>query len=128
MKKKVFAVVAALIIAIPLFTFTAFGVSPRWTLFRSATALCIESDNTYYADVSASSDVTRIDLYLVLYEKGLFSSYSEVSSLSRTVYSNATTVYNNYNYSSLKSYKVVLTATARTASGQTETITVSEEY
>ena len=128
MKKKFNAVFAALIIAIPLLTFTAFGATPRWTLFTSATAYCIEEDDLYYARVSAGSDVTRLDIDVVHYEKGLFSSYAEVSRINRTIYSYYATVSGNYSYSSLKNYKIVLTATARTASGQTETITISEEY
>lgn len=128
MKNKVFAVVAAFIIAIPILTFTAFGATPRWTLFNSATTFCVEEDDLYGARVSAGNDVTRLDLDIILYEKGMFSSYTEVSRISRTIYDYYAVVSGSYSYSSLKNYKVELTATARTSSGQYETITVSEEY
>ena len=128
MKRKFFAVFAALIIAIPLFSFSAFAKTPRWSLITSATAVCVEEDDLYYASVTSGSDVTQLDLSVVLYEKGLFSNYQEVSSIHRSYLRSYATVSGSYAYSSLKNYKVVLTATAHTASGQTETITISEEY
>lgn len=128
MKKKLFAIFAMLIIAIPLLTFTVFGASPRWALFNSATALCIEDDDLYYASATAGNDVTQLRMVVVLYEKGLFSNYTEVSRIDETVNTYYNTVSKSYNFSSLKSYKVELTATARTATGQIEVITVSKEY
>lgn len=128
MKKKIFSVFAAIIIAIPLLTITVFGATPRWTFFNSATALCIEEDDAYYASATAGRDVVQLDLSAVLYEKGLFTSYTEVARTNKTVYTYYATLNGSYSYSSLKSYKIVLTATAYTSSGQTETITVSEEY
>jgi len=128
MKKKIFAVFTVLIITIPLLTITVFGATPRWTLFNSATALCIEEDDAYYASATAGREVVQLDLSVVLFEKGLFTDYTEVARTNKTVYTYYATLNGNYSYSSLKSYKIVLTATAHTAAGQSETITISKEY
>ena len=122
------ALLAAVIIAIPIFATTASRVQPRWTLINTASALCLKSDNLYYGSVTAGTDVTRLDIDIVLYEKGFLTGYKEVSSIHKTVYRAYHTATNTYTYSSSKDYKVELTVTAYTQSGQTETITVSNEY
>lgn len=128
MKKKIIAVFAAFIIAIPMLTFSAFGATPRWTFFNSATVFCVKDDDTYGATVTAGNDVTQLTLNVALYEKGLFTDYKKVDSISNTVYSHYYTISDVFSFSSLKSYKVELTATARTAAGQVEVITISDEY
>ncbi|MBQ8603566.1 MAG: hypothetical protein IJ410_01805 [Oscillospiraceae bacterium] len=128
MKKRLIALIAAIIIAVPVFATTASRVQPRWTLIGTATAVCGISDNTYAARVTASPDVYKMDIDVILYEKGLFTSYTEVSSIHKTVYNYYHTTEGTYTYSTSKDYKVELTVTAYTQSGQTETITVSNEY
>lgn len=128
MKKRMIALIATIIIAIPIFTTVAYRAQPRWSLINSATAQCYRSDNIYIATMSANSNVYKMDIDVILYEKGLFTGYTEVSSIHKTVYNYYHTTSNSYTYSSLKDYKIELTLTAYTQSGQTETITVSEEY
>jgi len=128
MKKRIIALVATIIIALPIFTTAASRVQPRWSLLNSMTVFCSLNDNTYLASISAISDVYKMDIDVVLYGKGLFTSYKEVSSIHKTVYNHSHATEGSYNYSSSKDYKVELTVTAYTQSGQTETVTVSEEY
>ncbi len=128
MKKKLIALLAAIIIVVPIFTITASRATPRWTLFNSASAVCSRTSDTYLVSVTALQDVNKMDIDVVLYEKGLFSSYTEVSSINKTVYSHFHSAQGSYAYSSLKDYKIEMTVTAYTQSGQSETITVSNEY
>lgn len=128
MKKRIIALVATIIIVLPIFTMAASRVQPRWTLFNTATAVCSRSSNTYFAKVTALQDVYKMDIDVILYEKGLFTSYQEVSSIHKTVNNHYHTTEGSYNYSSLKDYKIELTVTAYAQSGQTETITVYNEY
>jgi len=128
MKKRIIALLAALIIAVPIFATTASRVQPRWTLINTATTVCSIENDTYIARVTASNDVYKMDIDVILYEKGLFTSYTEVSSIHKTVYNYSHAAANTYDFSSLKDYKIEMTVKAYTQSGQTETITVSEEY
>lgn len=128
MKKRIIALVATIIIALPIFTMAVSRVQPRWSLMNSATAVCSIEDNAYIANMTAITSVNRLDIDVILYEKGLFTSYKEVSSIHKTVYNHYHTAVQNYNFSSLKDYKIEMTVKAYTRSGQTETVTVSEEY
>ena len=94
----------------------------------TSTGFADVADNAYYAEASCGSDVTQLKLVAVLYEKGLFSNYTEVARSEKTVHNNYGSVNGTYSYSALKSYKIELTATARTAAGQVEVITVANEY
>ena len=128
MKKRLIALLATIIIAIPILAIPAARVQPRWSLMNSATAVCAFSDNKYIASMTAASDVYKMSMDIILYEKGLFTSYKEVSRISKTVYNYYHTTDGSYNYSASKDYKIELTVTAFSTSGQTETITVSNEY
>lgn len=128
MKKKILAVLVTFIITIPLLTITVFGATPRWRLITSATAVCVEEDDLYYASITSINDVTQLDVHVILYEKSILSDYTVVSSIDRTFYRSYATVSSNYSFSSLKDYKVELIATAYSSSGQPETIYISEEY
>lgn len=128
MKKRIIALVATIIITLPIFTMTASRVQPRWTLLNSATAVCYTNDDVYYVSVTALDNVTRLDISATVYEKGLFSGYTQVSTLNKTVYTYHHVATKSYDFSTLKDYKIDLTVTAYTQSGQTETVTVSEEY
>ena len=128
MKKRFITLLAIIIIAMPIFTIVTSRAQPRWTLFNSATALCYRNDNFYYANATAGTDVYKMDMDVILYEKGLFTGYSEVSSIHKTIYNYYHTAYCDYTFSSLKDYKIEMIVTAYTRSGQTETITVANEY
>ena len=128
MKKRVMALLATFVILFPIFTTVASRVTPRWSLLHSIIAQCYIEDNQYVGSISADDSVYKMDIDIVLYEKGLFTSYKEVSSIRKTVYNYYHTAIGNYTYSSLKDYKIELTVKAYTRSGQTETITVANEY
>ena len=128
MKKRIIALLATIIIAIPILAIPAARAQPRWTLFSNASVRCYISDNTYLATMTASSDVYKMSMDIILYEKGLFTSYKEVSRISKTVNNYNHSALGNYTYSSSKDYKIEMTVTAFSTSGQTETITVSNEY
>ena len=128
MKKRIIALLATIIITIPILTIPVFRAQPRWSLINSATVRCYKDEGMYYASMTAVSDVYKMDIDVILYEKGLLSSYKEVSSIHKTVYNHSHTTTNTYSFSSLKDYKVELTVKAYTQSGNTETITVYNEY
>lgn len=128
MKKRVIALLATIIIAIPILAIPAARAQPRWSLLNSATALCYRSENKYIGDITALNTVYKMDIDIVLYEKGFFTSYKEVSSIHKTVYNYTHTAIGDYTYSASKDYKIEMTVKAYTQSGQTETVTVSEEY
>ena len=128
MKKRIIALLATIIIAVPILAIPALRVQPRWTLINSATALCYRTDNIYIGSVTSLNSVYKMDIDIILYEKGLLTSYKEVSSINKTVYDYTHNAIGNYTFSSSKDYKIEMTVTAYTQSGQTETITVSEEY
>lgn len=128
MKKRIIALIAAIVIAVPIFAMSTYRAQPRWSLMSTATALCSISDNHYMGSVTASPEVYKMDIDVVLYEKSIFTSYKEVSRVHETVYNYYHTAQGSYNYSSLKDYKIELTVKAYTQSGQTETITVANEY
>lgn len=128
MKKRIIALLATIIIAVPILTTTAYRIQARWSLISTATAICGMSSNTYVATVTASPEVYKMDIDVILYEKGLLTSYKEVSSIRKTIYNYYDNEQGTYNYSSSKDYKVELTVKAYTQSGQTETVTVYNEY
>lgn len=128
MKKRIIALLATIIIAIPILAIPAARVQPRWSLMRSASVICSMDDNTYVATMAADTSVYKLSMDIILYEKGLFTSYQEVSRISKTVQNSYHTTEGSYTYSASKDYKIELTVTAFSTSGQTETITVSKEY
>ena len=103
-------------------------VQPRWTLINSATALCYRTENKYIGQVTCLNTVYKMDIDIVLYEKGFLTGYKEVSSIRKTVNNYVNTSFADYTFSSSKDYKIEMTVTAYSQSGQTETVTVSEEY
>ena len=111
MKKRIIAFFATILIALPMVIATASAaeVQPRWSLINDMTALCIIDDDYYYASVTSNLNVNKMDIDVVLYEKGLLTSYKEVSRISKTVNNYHHSCTNSYNFSSLKDYKVVLT-------------------
>lgn len=127
-KNKIIILTLSIIMIFPLFAFSVSAATPRWSIIRSAVALCEPQNDVYYTIVTATSDTTKLDVDLKLYEKGVFGNYTKVSSISRIIYSDHCTITNTYDCSTLKSYKAEVTVTATTSSGQKETITVSQEY
>ena len=84
MKKKLWAVLVAFV-ALTVFATSAFAVV-RWRNVASIYPGISAGDNSYTCEISCLSGTTKIDCTLVLYEKGLFGTYSEVSRSSSTYY------------------------------------------
>ena len=84
MKKKLWAVLVAFV-ALTVFATSAFA-AVRWRNVASIYPGISAGDNSYTCEISCLSGTTKIDCTLVLYEKGLFGTYSEVSRSSSTYY------------------------------------------
>lgn len=84
MKKKLWATLVAFI-ALMVFATSAFAAA-RWRNVASISPSISAGDNNYTCEISCLSGTTKIDCTLVLYEKGLFGTYSEVSRSSSTYY------------------------------------------
>ena len=74
-----------------------------------------------FSCTSCLSGTTKIDCTLVLYEKGLFGTYSEVSRSSSTYYGHTHEFSGTANIKSGTTYKLVTTATV-TRNGSSETV------
>ena len=105
MKKKLWAVLVAFV-ALTVFATSAFA-AVRWRNVASIYPGISAGDNSYTCEISCLSGTTKIDCTLVLYEKGLFGTYSEVSGTA--------------NIKSGTTYKLVTTATV-TRNGSSETV------
>ena len=125
MKKKLLSVLSLSLIFTLVFAIAASAATPRWTYLCSITPGIDKSADRYLATVSCVTDVNRIDVDMELYQKGLLGIYTKKASHSGTIYSASGTVYGTYAYNDDKTYRVDITVTAHTSSGQSETVTVS---
>jgi len=128
MKKKFFAILTIFVITIPILTFTVSGATPRWTLFSGASVVCAKETGNYAATITSDRSVTRLEIHVMLYEKSLFTDYTLVSSIDRTIYDSTAVVSSHYPCSTSKTYKVELISTAYSSSGQIETIRIEETF
>ena len=128
MKNKIISLLAAIVMALPVVTFTASAVQPRWSLINSINAVCLLNDNAYVGTVTADPSVYKMDIDIIPYEKGFLTGYKQVSSIDKTVYNYYHSTSKDYTYSSSKDYKVEITVTAYTQAGQTETVSIYNEY
>ena len=127
MKKKLLSVLSVSLIFTLIFTMGVSAVTPRWSYIRSITPGVDKSGDSYFTTVGCVSDVTKIEVEMDLYQKGLFGIYSKKDTHSETVYSSGAIVSASYDMNTSKTYKVEATVTVTTSSGQTETVTVSHE-
>lgn len=123
MKKATRFILVSLII-FSLCVCTVFAVQPRWV--NTARIAPNITQNNYYATVEGLSGTTKIACTLVLYQKGLFGSYSEVARTSNTYYGSVHTFSGSYTVTSGKTYKLEVTAVV-TRNGTSETATSSVE-
>lgn len=119
MKKKLWAVLVAFV-ALTVFATSAFA-AVRWRNVASIYPGISAGDNSYTCEISCLSGTTKIDCTLVLYEKGLFGTYSEVSRSSSTYYGHTHEFSGTANIKSGTTYKLVTTATV-TRNGSSETV------
>lgn len=127
MKKKLLSILSVSIIFTLIFAMGASAVTPRWAYIGSIDVGLSKNSDTYFATVGCPSNVTRIDVTLDLYQKGLLGTYSHKASQSKTIYATGGIVSGSYDMNENKTYKVDATVTATTSSGQSETVTVSYE-
>ena len=120
--KKVSSAILAVMLLFCFLACTAFAVEPRWT--NTASISPNISSSTYYASVQGVVGTTKIACTLVLSQKGLFGTYSEVARTSSTYYGNPHTFTGSYAVSSGKTYKIDVTAVV-TSNGTSETATSS---
>ena len=119
MKKKLWATLVAFI-ALMVFATSAFAAA-RWRNVASISPSISAGDNNYTCEISCLSGTTKIDCTLVLYEKGLFGTYSEVSRSSSTYYGHTHEFSGTANIKPGTTYKLVTTATV-TRNGSSETV------
>ena len=127
MKKKLLSVLSVSLIFTLIFTMGVSAVTPRWSYIRSITPGVDKSGDSYFTTVGCVSDVTKIEVEMDLYQKGLLGVYTKKDSHSGTIYAAGGTIYGEYDLNTSKTYKVEATVTVTTSSGQTETVTVSHE-
>ena len=127
MKKKLLSVLSVSLIFTLIFAIGACAVTPRWALFNSVSPTIDKDGDGYYVTIGCTTDVTKIEVEMELYQKGLLGIYSKKDTHSETVYSSSAIVVASYDMNTSKTYKVEVTAKATTSSGQTETVTVSHE-
>ena len=124
MKKKLCALLVVILTATFLAT-TALAAEPRWTnvtLINPA----ISENGSYASTVSCVSGTSKIECTMVLYQKGLFGTYSEVSRSSDVYYSDTYRSNGHYNIQSGKTYKLTTTVIA-TCNGVSEEVSTSFE-
>lgn len=124
MKKKLCALLAVILTATFLAT-TALAAEPRWTnvtLINPA----ISENGSYASTVSCVSGTSKIECTMVLYQKGLFGTYSEVSRSSDIYYGDTYRFTGHYNIQSGKTYKLTTTVIA-TCNGVSEEVSTSFE-
>ena len=103
-----------------VFATSAFAAA-RWRNVASISPSISAGDNNYTCEISCLSGTTKIDCTLVLYEKGLFGTYSEVSRSSSTYHGHTHEFSGTANIKSGTTYKLVTTATV-TRNGSSETV------
>ena len=119
MKKKLCALLVVILTATFLAT-TALAAEPRWTnvtLINPA----ISENGSYASTVSCVSGTSKIECTMVLYQKGLFGTYSEVSRSSDIYYGDTYRFTGHYNIQSGKAYKLTTTVIA-TCNGVSEEV------
>lgn len=129
--KKLFslALIAILVFTVSTAAFAAsneFGISPRWTNTSLITPDISNAASNYSADVIGYTGTTKIDCTMILYEKGWFGSYTEVSRNNQIANQSVKTFVANYTYTSGKTYRLEVT-TVVTRNGTSETVTVFTE-
>lgn len=125
MKKKLLSVLSISLIFTLIFAISASAVTPRWAILHSISPGISKGGDSYYATVACVSDVTKVEVELELYQKGLLGIYTKKASCSGTLYAAGGTISGSYDMDTDKTYRVDVTVTATTSSGETETATVS---
>ena len=125
MKKKLLSVLSVSLIFTLIFAMGVSAVTPRWSYVHSIYPGVDKSGDAYLATVACVTDVTRIDVELELYQKGLLGVYTKKASHSGRISGAAGTISASYDMDTNKTYRVDVTVTATTSSGQKETVEVS---
>ena len=121
--KKLFKTLIFICLFTLLLCTTAFAAEARWKNVLSITP-SITSSN-YSTSVQCVGETTKIKCTMVLYERGLFGSYTEISRSSDVTYDHIAYFSHSANITKGKTYKLTTTLEV-TANGTTET--VSNEF
>lgn len=128
--KKALSILMALtfilVLMVPVSAAEGLTISPRWSNTVIVAPDISAGSGVYTVDIVGASGVDKISCTMVLYEKGWFGSYSEVSRYSSTVNEVGYTFTKPYNFTSGKTYKLDVSATVYRY-GTAETINVSTE-
>ena len=125
MKKKLLSVLSVSLIFTLICAIGACAVTPRWSYIGSVDLTIDRNGDEYFTTVACGSNVTKIEVEMELYQKGILGTYSKKASHSETVYSSSAIVADSYDMNPNKTYRMDVTVTVTTSSGQTETAEVS---
>ena len=125
MKKFLRSVLCALLVGI-IFCTAAFAAEARWSNVASISPSISAVDACYTSAVTGLSGTTKIDCTLILYEKGWFGSYSEVSRSSEVYYGQVHQFVGYYDIKPGTTYKLTTQATV-TRNGVDEYVDYSFE-
>lgn len=125
MKKAASMLICFVFAAVFLCT-AAFAAEPRWSNVATISSQISANDGRYTSTITCLSGTTKIDCTLILYEKGWFGSYSEVSRTSEVYYGQVHEFVGYYDIKSNKTYKLTTQATV-TRNGQDEYVENSFE-
>lgn len=124
--KKLLSCLTCLFLLLMMLCSTVFAAEMRWENVAAISPTISSRTDTYTSVVTGLTGTTKIDCTLVLYEKGLFGSYTEVSRSSDVYYGSSHEFSGSYDIKEGKTYKLTTTATV-TTNGHTETVTTSFE-
>ncbi|MBR2028864.1 MAG: hypothetical protein IKA10_07775 [Oscillospiraceae bacterium] len=127
MKKKLLSVLSLSLVFAVIFSICASAATPRWAYIGSISPGLDKYSDAYFVTVGCPTNVTKIEIELELYQKGILGIYSKKDSGTKTIYATGGSLTCSYDMDTNKTYRVDATVTVTTSSGQTETATVSHE-
>ena len=120
MRKKLLCIFA-LIIASFVLCMSAFAAEVRWKSVVAVSPTISAADQSYSSYIVAVPETSKMVCTLVLYEKGFWGNYTEVSRSSSTYYGFRNEFSGTYAVEAGKTYKLTTTVVV-TANGQSETV------
>ena len=124
--KKILCLFLCTLLAVSVIATNVFAAEPRWTHVGSVSPSISANDGTYTSEVSCLDGTSKIEFTLILYEKGLFGNYTEVSRVSDVYYGHTHEFVGHYAIKSGTTYKLVTDVVA-TRNGSTEHVSVPFE-
>ena len=116
----------SIVLVVTFLCTTAVAVEPRWSNVASISPTISANDACYTSAITGLSGTTKIDCTLILYEKGFFGSYTEVSRTTEVYYGQVHEFVGYYSIKSGTIYKLTTQATV-TRDGKDEYVEYSFE-